>query len=73
MWHQVITIWVFIAHKNKGEFDKAIEFFEKALKKKMDTFGEDHPNTQTVNCGLERAKKAKAESSNTQGCKCVIS
>ena len=56
-----------------GKFDIAIEFLEKALTIKMDTFGEDHPETKKVRNNIVRAKKAKAESSNTQGCKCVIS
>lgn len=36
-----------LAWGKKGEYDKAIEYFEKALKSDMKNFGEEHPNVAT--------------------------
>ena len=35
------------AGKSKGEYDKAIEFFNKSLKIHLATLGENHPSTAT--------------------------
>ncbi len=45
----------------KGKYDKAIEYYEKALKSDLKTFGEDHPNVATYRNNLGVAWKAKGE------------
>jgi len=45
----------------KGKYDKAIEYFEKALKSDLKTFGEDHPHVATYRSNLGAAWKAKGE------------
>ena len=43
----------------KGEYGKAIEYYEKALKSDLKTFGEDHPNVATSWNNLGVAWQAK--------------
>lgn len=45
----------------KGDYDKAIEYYEKALKSDLKTFGEDHPNIATYRNNLGATWKAKGE------------
>jgi tetratricopeptide (TPR) repeat protein len=45
----------------KGEYDKAIEYYEKALKSGLKAFGEDHPDIATYRNNLGAAWKAKGE------------
>ena len=49
------------AWKAKGNYDKAIEYYEKALKSDLKTFGEDHPNVATYRNNLGATWKAKGE------------
>lgn len=49
------------AWKAKGEYDKAIEYYEKALKSDVENFGEDHPNVATYRNNLGATWKAKGE------------
>ncbi len=49
------------AWKGKGNYDKAIEYYEKALKSDLETFGEDHPNVATYRNNLGATWKAKGE------------
>jgi tetratricopeptide (TPR) repeat protein len=35
------------AWKAKGNYDKAIEYYENALKSDLNNYGEDHPNVAT--------------------------
>ncbi len=44
-----------------AQYDKAIEYYEKALKSDSRTFGEDHPNVATYWNNLGGAWKAKGE------------
>ena len=45
----------------KGKYDKAIEYYEKALESGLKTFGEDHPDVATYRNNLGAAWKAKGE------------
>jgi tetratricopeptide (TPR) repeat protein len=45
----------------KGSYEKAIEYYEKALKSDLKTFGEDHPNVATYRNNLGATWKAKGE------------
>ncbi|MFQ5685744.1 MAG: tetratricopeptide repeat protein [Candidatus Scalindua sp.] len=45
----------------KGKYDKAIEYYEKALKADLKAFGEDHPDVATYRNNLGVAWKAKGE------------
>ncbi len=45
----------------KGKYDKAIEYYEKALKSGLNAFGEDHPDVATYRNNLGAAWKAKGE------------
>jgi tetratricopeptide (TPR) repeat protein len=45
----------------KGKYDKAIEYYEKALKSDLKVFGEDHPDVATYRSNLGEAWKAKGE------------
>ncbi len=45
----------------KGNYDKAIEYYKKALKSDLKTFGEDHPNVATYRNNLGATWKAKGE------------
>ncbi len=45
----------------KGEYDKAIEYYEKSLKSDLKTFGEDHPDVATRWNNLGGAQHAKGE------------
>ena len=47
--------------KQKGEYDKAIEYYEKALKSGIKTFGEDHPQVAIYRNNLGLAWQAKGE------------
>ena len=37
------------AYKSKGEYDKAIDYYKKALEIDLKTIGENNPNTAIVN------------------------
>ncbi|MCP4370660.1 MAG: TIR domain-containing protein, partial [Deltaproteobacteria bacterium] len=50
-----------LAWKAKGEYDKAIEYYEKALKSDLKTFGEEHPNVAIYWNNLGMAWYAKGE------------
>ncbi len=45
----------------KGNHDKAIEYYEKALKADLKNFGEDHPNVATYRNNLGATWKVKGE------------
>ncbi len=45
----------------KGDYDKAIEYYEKAMKSDLKSFGEDHPNVATYRSNLGATWKAKGE------------
>ncbi len=45
----------------KGKYDKAIEYYEKALESGLKAFGEDHPDVATYRNNLGSAWKAKGE------------
>ena len=45
----------------KGKYDKAIEYYEKALEFDLKAFGEDHPDVATYRNNLGSAWKAKGE------------
>ena len=45
----------------KGKYDKAIEYYEKALESDLKAFGEDHPDVATYRNNLGSAWKAKGE------------
>ncbi len=45
----------------KGNYDKAIEYYEKALKSDLENFGEDHPNVATYRNNLGATWKSKGE------------
>ena len=45
----------------KGEYDKAIEYFQQALASEIDNFGEAHPNVATIRNNLALAWKAKGQ------------
>jgi Tfp pilus assembly protein PilF len=47
--------------KEKGEYDKAIAYYEKALKIDLKVFGNDHPNLATRYNNLGSAWQAKGE------------
>ena len=49
------------AWKAKGNYDKAIEYYEKALKSDLKNFGENHPNVATYRNNLGSTWKAKGE------------
>ncbi len=49
------------AWKEKGNYDKAIEYYEKALNSDLKNFGEDHPNVATYRNNLGSTWKAKGE------------
>ena len=46
-----------LVYFNKGEYEKAIGFYNKALKILISTVGENHPYVEICNDNLERAKK----------------
>ncbi len=48
-----------LAWNAKGEYDKAIVYFEKALSVLQNKLGNDHPLTKAVRDNLNFAKKAK--------------
>jgi tetratricopeptide (TPR) repeat protein len=50
-----------LAWYEKGEYDKAIEYCDKALKSDLNTFGEDHPNVAAYRNNLGSAWHAKGE------------
>ncbi len=50
------TVW-----NAKGKYDKAIEYYEKALESGLKAFGEDHPDVATYRNNLGSAWKAKGE------------
>ena len=41
----------------KGQYDKAIEYYQKTLKIFIKYLGENHPNTKTVKKNIEEVKK----------------
>jgi tetratricopeptide (TPR) repeat protein len=45
----------------KGNYDKAIEYYKKALKSDLKNFGEDHPNVASYRNNLGATWKAKGE------------
>ena len=45
----------------KGNYDKAIEYYEKALNSDLKNYGEDHPNVATYRNNLGATWKAKGE------------
>ena len=47
--------------KAKGSYDKAIEYYEKALNSDLENLGEDHPNVATYRNNLGSTWKAKGE------------
>mgnify|MGYP003959669617 CR=1 FL=1 len=47
--------------KAKGSYDKAIEYYEKALNSDLENLGEDHPNVATYRNNLGVAWNAKGE------------
>ena len=49
------------AWNGKGNYDKAIEYYEKALKSDLENFGEDHPNVATYRNNLGATWKAKGK------------
>jgi len=46
---------------SKGHYDKAIEYYEKALKSDLNNYGEDHPNVATYRNNLGASWKAKGD------------
>ena len=36
------------AYGHKGDYERALEYYERALKIRMDLFGERHPDTATA-------------------------
>ena len=49
------------AWRTKGKYDKAIEYYEKALKPDMKNFGEEHPRVANCWNNLGLAWYSKAE------------
>jgi tetratricopeptide (TPR) repeat protein len=49
------------AWNGKGNYDKAIEYYEKALNSDLENLGEDHPNVATYRNNLGATWKAKGE------------
>ena len=49
------------AWKAKGNYDKAIEYYENALKSDLNNYGEDHPNVATYRNNLGATWKAKGD------------
>ncbi len=49
------------AWKAKGHYDKAIEYYEKALESDLNIYGEDHPNVATYRNNLGATWKAKGD------------
>ncbi|KHE92034.1 MAG: tetratricopeptide repeat protein [Candidatus Scalindua rubra] len=49
------------AWNGKGNYDKAIEYFEKALQSDLENFGEDHPNVATYRNNLGATWKTKGK------------
>jgi len=49
------------AWKAKGSYDKAIEYYENALKSDLNNYGEDHPNVATYRNNLGATWKAKGD------------
>jgi len=53
-WHNLGNAW-----HHKGEYDKAIEYYDKALDSDLKTFASDeHPNILMVKANLKIAKQA---------------
>ena len=50
-----------IAHNSKGEYDKAIDFYKRALKIEVASLGEDHPNVATSYNNLGSAYGIKGD------------
>ena len=56
IWNNLGAAWA-----NKGEYDKAIGYFEQALAVFSNKLGPDHPSTKTVQASLDQVRaKAKA-------------
>jgi tetratricopeptide (TPR) repeat protein len=49
------------AWKAKGSYDKAIEYYENALKSDLNNYGEDHPNVATYRNNLGATWNAKGD------------
>lgn len=49
------------AWEAKGSYDKAIEYYENALKSDLNNYGEDHPNVATYRNNLGTTWKAKGD------------
>jgi tetratricopeptide (TPR) repeat protein len=49
------------AWEAKGNYDKAIEYYENALKTDLDNYGEEHPNVATYRNNLGTTWKAKGD------------
>ena len=49
------------AWEAKGSYDKAIEYYENALKSDLNNYGEDHPNVATYRNNLGATWKAKGD------------
>ena len=47
-----------------GEYDRAIEYYERSLAIKLKTVGENHPGTAATYTSLGQAYKAKGEGAN---------
>jgi tetratricopeptide (TPR) repeat protein len=50
-----------VAWEDKGEHDKAIDYYEKALRVWSDKLGNDHPRTKMARDNIEIAKQKIAE------------
>ena len=60
MWREIATISVWRGH-GKGDYDKAIEYYEQALASDLKTFGPDHPNVATDRNNLGVAWDSKGD------------
>ncbi|ETO01128.1 hypothetical protein RFI_36312, partial [Reticulomyxa filosa] len=52
---------ILVVYESKGEYDKAIEYYEKSLKISLDKLGHDHPDVAASYNSLGSVYKSKGE------------
>ena len=50
-----------LTYKSKGEYDKALEYYAKALAIQLATLGENHPSTATTYGNMGSTYDSKGE------------